>query len=555
MRRLAALALAAVARQACAGSGAGRSARCPPEGSGAESAAGRGERVTVFFENRSGETAYVYWLDRRGGERPLQQLENDDQVAINTFSGHAMRLRSAASGRLLIEAAFGTARRQRFLVLRCGGGRRGASRSTTRSTSLEDAPGPGLEEDGAWLSAHGARDGPALAPCPLAALLSEAPVRGLHVLCAVPGPPLRLCAFAHGRARPRCTHAVRVGGVGTVAQLAAAAMRLLRPGWRPRPQAPRPALFTASGRRLPGALTLRAAGVPSYRRALVFVEGGLWHWPPVRVGFERPVRVDHTPGGVVTLRTLSLRPRVFEVRDFLREAECTRMLERANASVDAGSREPERRLLPSLGDRVLEAFDERVQSLTRIPVVNAEPVQVMGYGAGARYAAHTDYFDPDDHRGDEVTLELTETGERNRVLTVLMYVSDVEAGGETVFPRHGGAAAPSDALDCSRGLVVRPERRKALLVYNAFPSGALDPLSLHVGCEVRSGGKWSANLWLWSARMDFRRGRAMQLAARRLEEWARHRDRREEADLLAFAARAAAAPPAPADPAAARDEL
>jgi hypothetical protein len=55
---------------------------------------------------------------------------------------------------------------------------------------------------------------------------------------------------------------------------------------------------------------------------------------------------------------------------------------------------------------------------------NAEPIQVLRYEIGQKYDAHFDYF------SDTVNLRFG----GQRVATVLMYLTDVKRGGETVFP-------------------------------------------------------------------------------------------------------------------------
>lgn len=79
---------------------------------------------------------------------------------------------------------------------------------------------------------------------------------------------------------------------------------------------------------------------------------------------------------------------------------------------------------------------------------------------------------------------------------MLMYLSDVEEGGETVFP----SANPKTSCPCGRtqakGLSVRPYKGNAVLFYTMTPGGDEDFASLHGGCEVLQGEKWSATLWL-----------------------------------------------------------
>lgn len=55
---------------------------------------------------------------------------------------------------------------------------------------------------------------------------------------------------------------------------------------------------------------------------------------------------------------------------------------------------------------------------------NGEDIQVLRYEYGQKYDAHFDYF------SDKVNIARG----GHRMATVLMYLSNVEKGGETVFP-------------------------------------------------------------------------------------------------------------------------
>jgi prolyl 4-hydroxylase len=87
---------------------------------------------------------------------------------------------------------------------------------------------------------------------------------------------------------------------------------------------------------------------------------------------------------------------------------------------------------------------------------------------------------------------------------MLMYLSDVDEGGETVFPSAPAADVaslrrPGDPplSDCAKaGLAVRPRKGDALLFYSLQPDGELDKASLHGGCPVIRGAKISATKWL-----------------------------------------------------------
>ena len=74
---------------------------------------------------------------------------------------------------------------------------------------------------------------------------------------------------------------------------------------------------------------------------------------------------------------------------------------------------------------------------------NGESIQVLRYELGQKYEPHFDYF------FDPVN---TQQG-GHRYATVLMYLSDVEEGGETIFPNAEATAAQESFSSCGkRGL-------------------------------------------------------------------------------------------------------
>ncbi|GMI43475.1 hypothetical protein TeGR_g12832, partial [Tetraparma gracilis] len=125
---------------------------------------------------------------------------------------------------------------------------------------------------------------------------------------------------------------------------------------------------------------------------------------------------------------------------------------------------------------------------------------VLRYNRFEKYDGHHDYFDPSLYKNDPHTQKLIAGGRRNRLATAFFYLSDVDAGGETIFYRAGGLPQPRSFDDCGsdRYLKVKPEKGKIILFYSLKYSGELDEYSLHGGCPVEGGVKWSGNKWIWN---------------------------------------------------------
>uniref|UniRef100_A0A665V4L3 Prolyl 4-hydroxylase subunit alpha-1 n=1 Tax=Echeneis naucrates TaxID=173247 RepID=A0A665V4L3_ECHNA len=84
-----------------------------------------------------------------------------------------------------------------------------------------------------------------------------------------------------------------------------------------------------------------------------------------------------------------------------------------------------------------------------------------------------------------------ELGTGNRIATWLFYMSDVAAGGATVFPDVGAA--------------VWPQKGTAVFWYNLFASGEGDYSTRHAACPVLVGNKWVSNKWIHERGQEWRR--------------------------------------------------
>ncbi|XP_036443399.1 prolyl 4-hydroxylase subunit alpha-2 isoform X1 [Colossoma macropomum] len=136
-------------------------------------------------------------------------------------------------------------------------------------------------------------------------------------------------------------------------------------------------------------------------------------------------------------------------------------------------------------DPVIARVNQRIEDVTGLTVDTAELLQVANYGVGGQYEPHFDFS-----RKDEPDA-FKSLGTGNRVATYLNYMSDVEAGGATVFPDFGAA--------------IWPRKGTAVFWYNLFRSGEGDYRTRHAACPVLVGSKWVSNKWIHERGQEFRR--------------------------------------------------
>uniref|UniRef100_A0A3Q2YAC2 procollagen-proline 4-dioxygenase n=1 Tax=Hippocampus comes TaxID=109280 RepID=A0A3Q2YAC2_HIPCM len=134
---------------------------------------------------------------------------------------------------------------------------------------------------------------------------------------------------------------------------------------------------------------------------------------------------------------------------------------------------------------VIARVNQRIQDITGLTVDTAELLQVANYGVGGQYEPHFDFS-----RKDEPDA-FKRLGTGNRVATFLNYMSDVEAGGATVFPDFGA--------------VIQPKKGTAVFWYNLFKSGEGDYRTRHAACPVLVGSKWVSNKWIHERGQEFLR--------------------------------------------------
>eukprot|EP00928_Gymnodinium_smaydae_P016988 TRINITY_DN16456_c0_g1_i1.p1 TRINITY_DN16456_c0_g1~~TRINITY_DN16456_c0_g1_i1.p1 ORF type:complete len:409 (-),score=68.69 TRINITY_DN16456_c0_g1_i1:174-1400(-) len=263
----------------------------------------------------------------------------------------------------------------------------------------------------------------------------------------------------------------------------------------------------------------KISDVSDLKGMVLVYEGGAFLWPGIEVGFKRDITIRPSGSEALSLTVLtrSLEPLVVEVSSFLQPSECAHVINKALPHVksspvshmdhdvgkpDTNWRSSSQWFMPS-DDDVTRRLDARVSALTVAPVKYQEYSQVLRYEKSQRYAAHHDYFDPAMYKSNQQVQQLTIKGMFNRMATVFFYLSNVTRGGETYFPRAGGRAQPANFEDCTQGFSVQPEEGRIIIFYSMHPSGKMDELSLHGGCAVEEGTKWSVNKWIWNKPMSF----------------------------------------------------
>lgn len=165
-------------------------------------------------------------------------------------------------------------------------------------------------------------------------------------------------------------------------------------------------------------------------------------------------------------------------------------------------------------DDIVKHVEEKFFHLGRSPLDGrqAETMQVVFYDENQHYFLHRDYTPADEDLSNPYHL-----GGGNRFATLLLYLNDVEEGGETIFPYVSPTGEPihrekigdldrwaMDLCDHPEYLKVKPVKGRIAMFYNMVEKNngentnqsALEIYSLHMGCHVKKGQKYVSNVWL-----------------------------------------------------------
>lgn len=253
----------------------------------------------------------------------------------------------------------------------------------------------------------------------------------------------------------------------------------------------------------------------------------------------------------LSLKVISLIPRVFEITNFFDNKEADELIRIALGEESEENRlqrlksgQDEHSFLHTrtsesafVSDKFQTVMDLKLRGfellgLDEYDQCKGDGLQVIRYNESTADMSHVDYIGfhtPDEDM--EPSPYDTERGGVNRFATITLYLSDVEeeSGGATVFPRGAsfsesklprvrsseealeflrdegmtgnlpeGSWEEDMLIDCHTKFTVRPQKGRAILFYSQQPDGKLDRESESGSCPLIHGQKWTANLWLWN---------------------------------------------------------
>ncbi|MDX5474735.1 MAG: 2OG-Fe(II) oxygenase [Bacillaceae bacterium] len=173
-------------------------------------------------------------------------------------------------------------------------------------------------------------------------------------------------------------------------------------------------------------------------------------------------------------------PLIVVLGNVLSEEECDELIslskDRMQRSKLRDSLETELRTSSSMffqegENELITCVEKRVSQIMNVPYEHGEGLQILNYQIGQEYKAHFDFFSSS-----------SKPAKNPRISTLVMYLNDVEEGGETYFPK----------LNFS----VSPQKGMAVYFEYFYDDQTLNELTLHGGAPIIKGDKWAATQWM-----------------------------------------------------------
>lgn len=175
---------------------------------------------------------------------------------------------------------------------------------------------------------------------------------------------------------------------------------------------------------------------------------------------------------------------IYSVEDFLTQYECEEIIETIKLNLKPSklsSKESDQFFRTSktcefdgLKSKIIRSLDERICELIGIPNNFSEPIQGQFYDVNEEFKPHTDYFEK-----DELLVHGNKMGQRT--YTVMIYLNNVEQGGETNFLKLRQ--------------VIQPKLGKAIIWNNLNNDGSPNINSIHHAQPIKKGFKAIITKW------------------------------------------------------------
>ncbi|MCW9131429.1 2OG-Fe(II) oxygenase [Bacillus paramycoides] len=203
------------------------------------------------------------------------------------------------------------------------------------------------------------------------------------------------------------------------------------------------------------------------------------------VGNKEMTIFDHKGNTIVTedrdVHIISRfeEPLIVVLANVLSDEECNELIEMSKNKMKRskiGSSRNVNNIRTSSGafleeNELTSKIEKRISSITNVPVAHGEGLHILNYAVDQEYKAHYDFF-----------AEHSRAADNNRISTLVMYLNDVEEGGETFFPKLN--------------LSVHPKKGMAVYFEYFYQEQSLNELTLHGGAPVTKGEKWIATQWM-----------------------------------------------------------
>lgn len=177
---------------------------------------------------------------------------------------------------------------------------------------------------------------------------------------------------------------------------------------------------------------------------------------------------------------------IFYIKDFLSKDECEELIELTLSELQPSKlasftkdkvRTSSTCYLGYSKNALVKNIDNKICETLGIKKSYSEVLQAQYYKQTQEYKTHADYF-------NEHEIIDFHKGLGQRTFTFIVYLNDVEEGGETFFPKVGAK--------------IKPKRGMAVIWNNLYENGEINEYSLHESKPVISGSKFIITKWFRS---------------------------------------------------------